>query len=416
MSTILRSAHVDRWLCSLCLLVGSASIACTQSNDALALFFQTRYTEALPLFERTATAHPEDMETRTWLAETYRRLGKNDEALRTAYSVLAHGDCSSFAHCVIAQASIGNADSLRTHVRAAVACDPVDPNVWLMMWGEAMKENDPALHDTCIRKMVETGFFTTAALAYGRTELRRLPEHAILFTSGDMDTYPALAVQVTEGFRTDVAVVEREHPGIAWARRFLRTYKNVPFPRPESELASWKETTDSTGTITPVADRIFRAMIDANLPGSVSRPIAIAPTVDPAFYSTHAKGFRNHGMFMLWEGTCQNDVPDTAALRACISDVRTEEFTGAWTSTKDRSPVRRFYTNRIAGVISGLYLTYAEALIRAGRPADADEMLHRGEAFESRMVMGLISGDEIARLRGMMPGTAHRPADPIPVK
>jgi hypothetical protein len=32
------------------------------------------------------------------------------------------------------------------------------------------------------------------------------------------------------------------------------------------------------------------------------------------------------------------------------------------------------------------------------------------------MVMGLISGDEIARLRGMMPGTTHRPADPIPAK
>jgi len=49
------------------------------------------------------------------------------------------------------------------------------------------------------------GFLHQAALAYGRAELRTLPPDALLLTNGDMDTYPAQAVQVTEGFRTDVA-------------------------------------------------------------------------------------------------------------------------------------------------------------------------------------------------------------------
>jgi hypothetical protein len=223
-------------------------------------------------------------------------------------------------------------------------------------------------------------------------------------------------VQITEGLRTDVAVVEREHPGISWTRRFLRTHKNVTFPLTEGELASWKETTDTAGTVVSGADRVFRAMIAAKQQGTLTRPLAVAPTVDPALYAPNAEEFRNHGMFMLWEGNTQDSTPDTTALRTCIGDIKAEEFTGTWTGARDRSPVRRFYTDGLASVISGLFLTYAEALIRTGRHADAAEMLTRAEAFEKQMAMGLTSGTELARLWSLMPGTSQRAAGPKPTR
>ncbi len=170
-------------------------------NEPLSLFFETKYALALPMFERIAARDRESAEALTWLAETYRCLGRTGEAIVTARKALGYSPCSSFAHLVLAQASYPDTDTVSVHVTAAAACDSTDPNAWLMMWGEAIRRADPALHARCLSKLVETGFFTEAALAYGRAELRTLPEHAILVTNGDMDTYPAQAVQVTEHFR-----------------------------------------------------------------------------------------------------------------------------------------------------------------------------------------------------------------------
>ncbi len=186
-------------------------------DEALALYRQNKLEQALPLFENLVVQDSTNPEKCVWLAETYRRLGKKQEAVNTARRALTLGPCSSFAHTVIAEASnpvIGewaqaSSDTTWFHLMKAIECDSTDAHPWLLVFGEAMHRGEPAMMRRSLRRLVETGFLTKAALAYGRWMLRALPENAILLTNGDMDTYPPCAVQEVEGFRKDVVIVNR---------------------------------------------------------------------------------------------------------------------------------------------------------------------------------------------------------------
>ena len=368
----------------------------------LALFFTLDFDRALPLFASAAAGQPDDPVAKTWLAETFRRLGKTDTAILLARQSLAAAPCYSFAHLVIAQSSYQNSDSVLAHVRRAIECDSTDPNGWLMMWGEAIRLGDPGLWQHTLRKLVETGFFTRAALAYGRAELRDLPPDAILLTNGDMDTYPAQAVQAAERYRTDVAVIEREHLGIDWACRFIRDHQRVQLPVTDAELEVMGEIQDSGGDRFSKAQQILQGWIKRKQEGAFARPIALAPTVDEGFYAFDKDHFKDQGMFLLWqEGTVPAEV-DTVALRRCLAGIIPDDFVGPWASQKDRSPVRRFYTNRIAKILFRIALTYSVALIGAGRYTEAEENLQWLEVFERSTEIGDVSAAEIGRLREAM--------------
>jgi tetratricopeptide (TPR) repeat protein len=383
-------------------LIGTTSnMQIEQSNldKPLALYFETKLEQALPLFEQIVNKHQKNPEAQTWLAETYRRLGRKEDAIRTARTALGLSPCYSFAHLVLAQASYPNNDTIAVHVTKAIECDSTDPNGWLMMWGEAIRHADPTLRDKCLRKLVETGFFTKAALAYGRAELRTLPKDAILLTNGDMDTYPAQAVQVTEGFRTDVAVVEREHLGITWACRFMRDYQNIPLPIPDAQLDLMKDSTGSSGTTITTSDQMFRSLLNQKQNGTMDRPLALAPTVEEGFYSWNKEHFKYQGMFFLWQPEHDNETADTTSFRKCLSGIDPEDFTGPWASLKDRSPVRRYYTKRIVGVLFEIALTYSKELIKAKRYVEGEKTLQWLEDFEQKTELGQVSTEEIVQLR-----------------
>ena len=371
-------------------------------DKPLALFFEIKFQQALPLFEQIVEKDPKNAEARTWLAETYRRMGKIDEAIENARKALSLNPRSSFAHIVIAQASYPNNDTVLAYVKSAIECDSTDPNAWLMMWGEAIRHADPALRNKTLRKLVETGFFTKASLAYGRAELRNLPPDAILITNGDMDTYPAQAVQVSEGFRTDVAVIERGHLDINWGCRFVRDHQNVPLPVSDTDLDSMKDTTDTRGQKLTKSDQIFRGWVEQKLRGDFQRPIALAPTVEETFYDWNKEHFHYRGMYFLWQAEKVGRTRDTAAIRECLDGIDPDEFTGPWASLKDRSPVRRYYTKGIVRVLSRVALTYSIELMRAKRFADADQTLRWLEVFEKRTELGEVSTNEIQELRKLL--------------
>lgn len=370
-------------------------------NKPLALFFETKFEQALPLLEQIVKNDEQNTEALTWLAETYRRLGRKEDAIATARIVLKLNPCSSFAHLVVAQASYPNHDTSWAHVTKAIECDSTDPNAWLMMWGEAIRIDDPVLRNTCLRKLVETGFFTKAALAYGRAELRTLPQNAILFTNGDMDTYPAQAVQVTENFRPDVAVIEREHLGIPWAYRFIRDHQNVHLPFPDAAIDLMKDSTDASGSTITVSDQVFRALIQQKREGRMPRPITVAPTVEENFHSWDKNHFRHQGMFFVWQDAHNTGTVDTAAFRNCLDGIAPESFTGPWASPRDRSPIRRYYTKGIVEILFQMALAYSEALIKTGRNAEARRTLQWLEEFEMKTELGPVSADKINQLRNI---------------
>ena len=163
------------------LAVGGSSQRQPDLDAGLDLFRQNRIKEALPLFQRAASRDATNAEALAWLAETHRRLGDKNEALKIAQQSLQIQPRNSFAHLVIAEALFpyggtpAEYDTVWYHIDQAVACDSTDGNAWQMMWAEGIFKGDLALFQKVLRKMVETGFLTETALAYGHWELQCLP-------------------------------------------------------------------------------------------------------------------------------------------------------------------------------------------------------------------------------------------------
>lgn len=387
------------------LLVGCSSHTNSDLEAGLQLFRENKMVEALPLLQRAASHDAREPEALTWLAETQRRLGNRDEALKLAQQSLALEPRNSFAHLVIAETLFpyGNPqaeyDTVWYHIDRAVACDSTDGNAWQMMWAEAVFKNDLPLFNRVLRKMVETGFLTKAALAYGRWELQCLPANALLITNGDMDTFPAQAVQVTQGFRPDVAVVERGLLGTPTGRRFVRDRLGVEMPFDGAELDTLGETADATGKVRTPSDRVFAGWIEDRAGRMFSRPIALALTVERAYYEEYQQHLLNTGAFLLWQHAPVSVPIDTAAVRLSLSHIKPDNFSGPWVGENDRSPIRRVYTKYLVRNITSGAMAYAHELIKARRLTDAGDVLTWIEGFERSAELGPTFTKEIEQMR-----------------
>ena len=203
-------------LCAIVLLIlpgcqgktDSSAKADSTFNQAMAFYRQCQIQEALPLFTQVVAQRPNDAEALSWLAETQRRLGNRAEASEAAHKALQIDSCNTFAHTVLAynfnpmygQWDGANRDSAWQHLLIAMKCDSTDGNVWLAAWTESIYRGDTLTEKTALERLMSTGFLTNSILAYNRWALQYLPEKAVLITNGDMDTYPAVALQAVKIF------------------------------------------------------------------------------------------------------------------------------------------------------------------------------------------------------------------------
>ena len=380
---------------------------CADLDKPLAFYRANNMERALPLFEQIVADNADNVEARVWLAETYRRLGMMDEAVSTAGKALELEPCNSFAHTVIADAcrrppgdaELLDSDTTWVRLNNAVQCDSTDGNAWMGMYCEAILREKFEVMRTSVRMMKDTGFLTGAALAYGRWMLRTLPENTVLITNGDMDTFPLLAVQLTEGLRPDVVVIEHGLLNTTQFLRFVRDHCGVPLPVQDSQLESLTEPEDSGDNAHSVSERIFRGWLDQKRSGSFTRPIAVAVTVDKSFLLGVEEHLQYAGPFLLWQPTPDGETPDTASLGASLAALRPEDFSGPWVSERDRSPVRTLYTKRLAMNVTKAALVYSEELIRAKEFNDAVKILDWADDFEKTTDLGSVFTERISQLR-----------------
>ncbi|NUO79621.1 tetratricopeptide repeat protein [candidate division KSB1 bacterium] len=386
---------------------GCTKPATQELDQALAQYRQNQLNEALPLFEQAVAKNKNNAEAHVWLAETYRRLGKRNEAVKLARRTIALDPCNSFAHAILGDAynpiystwESVNADSTWTHLQKAVACDSTDGNAWVSIWSEAIHRGDLPMIKRALSAAFKSGFFTKAALAYNRWMLRHLPEQALLVTNGDMDTYPAVALQEAEGLRTDVAVVNRSLLNTASYTRFIRDHYKLPLPFPDSQLDALGAFKDQQGNLITVSDQILQAWLQQKASGAFSRPIAFSVTVDPSFTNAIKDHLQMAGPFSLWQAKPAPAMPDMAMLRSNLASIAPNDFAGPFASAQDRSPVRQAFTNGIVTNVTATALTYSEALIKSGDFSEAQKWLSWAEEFEKKTELGPSFTEQITSMK-----------------
>ena len=384
-------------------------------DEALTLFRGNKLNEALPLLEQLAARDSSSSSEHTWLAETYRRLGQKEKALASARRALELNPRNSFAHMVIAETSnpvVGNwaqanSDTTWYHIMKAVECDSTDGNPWLLVWGEAIHRGEPAMMHKSLRKLVETGFLTETALAYGRWMLRGLPPNAILLTNGDMDTYPPCAVQEVEGFRRDVAIVNCGTLNESWYARFVRDDEHVPLPFDDEQLDHLTASNKDGNVVLP-SDKIFAGWIAQKSAGSLDRPLTVAVTVEETYYANARGNMRFAGAFLEWTDAVSAQIPDTEAVRAGLLETDPDAFTGPWVSEQDRSPIRRVFTKNIVRNVTHAALVYAEALMKEDRDAEADRWVRWADRVDKESELGPVFTEQVSHLKEEIAKTKRR--------
>lgn len=114
-----------------------------------------------------------------------------------------------------------------------------------------------------------------AAYDYAYSVLKSLPENNILFVYGDNDTYPVWGIQETEGFRSDVKVVNFTLLSTPWnidqVKR--RTYEAMPVPGALTHEEYRDGTNDQIVVMDAESlDRFIKGQIQQGAPESIFEP------------------------------------------------------------------------------------------------------------------------------------------------
>ncbi len=153
-------------------------------------------------------------------------------------------------------------------LRAAQA-DPGYAPTYYVLWLASLRVGDSKTATTSLKRMLELGDMPLPLFDCGYNLLAGAPPQAIVFTNGDNDTYPPLAVQAQTGFRKDVTIVNLSLLNTEWYIRYLRD-SGVPFGLDDAAVAKLAPTKEQS-----VSAQAQLALIRA----AGARPVLYAVTV-----------------------------------------------------------------------------------------------------------------------------------------
>ena len=151
------------------------------------------------------------------------------------------------------------------HFMEARRCDPTDAFTWVESIVPAMRHGQSDVADEAISNLLETGAFPPGSVEFNRWMLDEVPDNAVLVTWGDLDTFPAWGLQLSDGVRPDVAVVNVNLLSAWWYATLIRDRYDLPLVANDAE----SHTIEST----------LRAWRSMNAEGTFGRPLVFATTV-----------------------------------------------------------------------------------------------------------------------------------------
>jgi hypothetical protein len=131
-----------------------------------------------------------------------------------------------------------------------------------------MRTGDLKLADEVFKTIFDQRVIPVPLQDYAYNMLVGLPEGAVLFTNGDNDTYPPLALQAGMGFRTDVAVINMSMLSVAVYDDAL--FDRYPAIRPRGE-------------VDPDGEKVLHQELIRRIVEEKKAPVYFASTVDFGF-------------------------------------------------------------------------------------------------------------------------------------
>jgi tetratricopeptide (TPR) repeat protein len=379
------------------LLAGCSQDGSPGLDAAVRVFLENDLGSAETMLAGVVGAEPGDPDARAWYAECLRRRGKRDDAYGEAAAALSADPDHAFAHTVLGDLfsprlsswERADADSAWFHFMLAVEADPRDGNAWSSVWIHSMMRDDEDMEHAAAVAMIESGFLTPAVLAYNRWQLEHLPPNSILLTNGDMDTYPAIALQEKEGLREDVAIINLSLLNLPWYVRNRARKYDLPLPVPDGDLEALAPYRDTDGQIVTPAHRIVAGWIDMQKLRRLDRPLCAAVTLSRFDFTRDAVGRSVYcGPYYEYMARAPKHEADLDAVELSLLGLEAPDFEGSFASSIDRSPVRRSQTDRLAQNVTAAMLRYVELLMRAGRLEEARQALAEAERFDEGIAAG----------------------------
>ena len=298
---------------------------------------------------------------------------KTDQVVTTALEAIRLDSCHSMAWCLLADIQNpqynsleeSNADIAWIYMMKSVKCNPAQGNGWMGIWVEAMRRGEVDMEHKALRSLLTTKFIPNPYLSYSRWLLKSLPDSAILLTNGDMDTYPVLALQVTERLRPDVAVINMELMQAEWYAQLMNRRHKLLFT--DSVMATMEprfEKSQRTGEQewTSSKDRILQAFIEHVHQQTLLRPLALdlRSSYHEWWVGKWSYRFVLQGPFRLYHASesilrSSNNLDvasigtgritlalyiDTVSFTDCLKEARTIELAGPIVAEQDYSALR----------------------------------------------------------------------------
>jgi tetratricopeptide (TPR) repeat protein len=202
-------------------LTGCSENSLTWKEKAELAFQEKDYNKAVESLETAASNEPENPEIQYYLGQAYRLMSFDD---------------GSKINAVDPQV----AEKSSAHFRRVIEISPqyegrkfvVDPYTKIQsVWGAAavtfLYHGDRDSAQWAFKKGQSEGGFYPAILEYNKNMMASCEPNAIIFTNGDNDTYPMWFLQLVEGYRKDITVVNLNLLNVAW---YIKQLKNgYPF-------------------------------------------------------------------------------------------------------------------------------------------------------------------------------------------
>jgi tetratricopeptide (TPR) repeat protein len=205
------------------------------------VFYSKQFRQAEKAYREILEQEPKCVDARVGLGRSLRYSGKLEEAA-AEFKKAYEADKSSartnlyYGKSLVPWWGMAPKDEVEgelvkagiKHMERALRKDPWLIDAHLFLWTTYIYTGEPDKAAEQMKALIDKEFFPKPILDFGYNLLVGADRNAVIFTNGDMDTYPLLALQYSEGFRSDVRVVNVNLLNLIWYVKHVRDELGVP--------------------------------------------------------------------------------------------------------------------------------------------------------------------------------------------